>query len=83
MAIPANLELVAHGERPRSTLARLYLEHERLAIGGGTLVAVLLLWEALVLEVEPRQTGAWALAMRGQFEVCRNSHEQPGCGDPL
>src|SRR5215468_5256119 len=47
MAIPANLELVAHGERPRSTLARLYLEHERLAIGGGTLVAVLLVWEAI------------------------------------
>src|SRR5262252_8914251 len=47
MAIPPNLELVAHGERPRSALARLYLEHERLAIGGGTLVAVLLLWEAL------------------------------------
>jgi len=47
MAIPANLELAAHGERPRSSLARFYLEHERLAIGGGTLVAVLLLWEAL------------------------------------
>src|SRR5262252_582831 len=47
MAIPPNLELVAHGERPRSALARLYLEHERLAIGGGTLVAVLLVWEAL------------------------------------
>src|SRR6516165_4246437 len=47
MAIPANLELAAHGERPRSSLTRLYLEHERLAIGGGTLAAVLLLWEAL------------------------------------
>jgi NitT/TauT family transport system permease protein len=47
MAIPANLELAAHGEGPRSSLARFYLEHERLAIGGGTLVAVLLVWEAL------------------------------------
>src|SRR6516225_1028016 len=47
MAIPANLELAAHGERRRTSLARLYLEHERLAIGGGTLIAVLLLWEAL------------------------------------
>jgi NitT/TauT family transport system permease protein len=47
MAIPANLELAAHGERRRTSLARLYLEHERLAIGGGTLVAMLLLWEAL------------------------------------
>jgi hypothetical protein len=47
MAIPANLELAAHGERRRTSLARLYLEHERLVIGGGTLVAVLLLWEAL------------------------------------
>src|SRR5262244_1180789 len=47
MAIPANLELAAHGEGRRSSLARFYLEHERLAIGGGTLVAVLLVWEAL------------------------------------
>src|SRR5215472_5799270 len=47
MAVPANLELAAHGERRRTSLARLYLEHERLVIGGGTLVAVLLLWEAL------------------------------------
>jgi len=39
--------------------------------------------QALVLEVEPRESGAWALAMRDQFEVCRNSHEQPGCDDPL
>src|SRR5215471_13734465 len=45
MAIPANLELAAHGERRRTSLAR--LEHERLVIGGGTLVAVLLLWEVL------------------------------------
>jgi len=29
-----------------TSLARLYLAHERLAIGGGTLVAFLLLWEA-------------------------------------
>jgi len=47
MAIPANLELAAYGERRRSSLAGFYLEHERLAIGGGTLVAVLLVWEAL------------------------------------
>src|SRR5215813_7842661 len=47
MAVPANLELAAHGERRRTSLARFYLEHERLVIGGGTLVAVLLLWEAL------------------------------------
>src|SRR5262245_15766332 len=33
--------------------------------------------EALVLEVEPREARAPALAMRGQFEVCRNGHEQP------
>jgi ABC-type nitrate/sulfonate/bicarbonate transport system permease component len=34
--------------QPHSTpLARLYLDHERLVIGGGTLVAFLLLWEAL------------------------------------
>jgi NitT/TauT family transport system permease protein len=30
----------------RSTFARLYLDHERLVIGGGTLLAFLLLWEA-------------------------------------
>ena len=47
MAIPANLELAAYGERRRSSPARFYLEHERLAISGGTLVAVLLVWEAL------------------------------------
>jgi ABC-type nitrate/sulfonate/bicarbonate transport system permease component len=34
--------------QPHSTpLARLCLDHERLVIGGGTLVAFLLLWEAL------------------------------------
>lgn len=47
MAIPANLELAGRGERPPSSLARLYLAHERAAIAGGTLLAVLLLWEAL------------------------------------
>jgi ABC-type nitrate/sulfonate/bicarbonate transport system permease component len=46
MAISANLEQSAPGERRRSTLARLYVDHERLAIGGGTLLAFLLLWEA-------------------------------------
>src|SRR6266478_10168264 len=37
----------AAGSDPRrSALATLYLEHERLAIGGGTLLAFLLVWEA-------------------------------------
>jgi hypothetical protein len=35
--------------------------------------------QTLVVEVEPRETGASAPAIRGQFEVCRNGHEQPGC----
>ena len=47
MAVPVNLELSAQGEGRRSRLARLYLAHERPVIAGGTLVAVLLLWEAL------------------------------------
>ena len=46
MAIPASLEQTAPGAPPRSALARLYLEHERAMIGGGTLAAFLLLWEA-------------------------------------
>ena len=49
MAIPANLEHAnpEHaGECRRSLLSRLYLAHERLAIGAGTLFAVLLVWEA-------------------------------------
>ncbi|MGA7488669.1 MAG: ABC transporter permease, partial [Xanthobacteraceae bacterium] len=45
MAIPATFEPA--GERRRSLPARLYLAHERLAIGGGTLLALLVLWEAL------------------------------------
>src|SRR2546425_9003551 len=46
MAIPTNFEQVAPGEPPRAILARLYLEHERAVIGGGTLIAFVLLWEA-------------------------------------
>src|SRR4051812_9378796 len=39
---------VSHESQPRGmSLARLYLDHERLVIGGGTLVAFLVLWEAL------------------------------------
>src|SRR5262245_25154294 len=45
MAVSATLDDA--GERPRSLPARLYLAHERLAIGGGTLLALLLVWEAL------------------------------------
>jgi ABC-type nitrate/sulfonate/bicarbonate transport system permease component len=44
MAISATLDDA--GTRPRSLPARLYLAHERLAIGGGTLLALLLAWEA-------------------------------------
>ena len=44
MAIPARGE--HYDERRRSALTRLYLAHERLAIGGGTLVGLLLIWEA-------------------------------------
>src|SRR3954447_305141 len=44
MTIPAQGE--HYGERRRSALARLYLAHERLAIGAGTLVGLLLAWEA-------------------------------------
>src|SRR5262245_48107707 len=45
MAISATLDDA--GGRPRSLSARLYLAHERLAIGGGTLLVRLLAWEAL------------------------------------
>jgi len=44
MTIPAHDE--HYGERRRPVLARLYLAHERLAIGAGTLVVLLLAWEA-------------------------------------
>ena len=44
MTIPAHGQ--HYGERRRSALARLYLAHERLAIGAGTLVGLLLAWEA-------------------------------------
>jgi ABC-type nitrate/sulfonate/bicarbonate transport system permease component len=46
MAIPARLEQSAPGAPRRSALARLYVDHERAVIGGGTLAAFLLLWEA-------------------------------------
>src|SRR5262244_43669 len=46
MAIPAHLELSARSESRRARLVRIYLEHERVAIAGGTLLAVLLVWEA-------------------------------------
>jgi len=45
MAIPAHGE--HYRERRRSALTRLYLAHERLAIGGGTLAVLLLVWEAV------------------------------------
>jgi ABC-type nitrate/sulfonate/bicarbonate transport system permease component len=44
MAISASPEQVAHGAPRRSM--RLYFDHERLVIGGGTLAGFLLLWEA-------------------------------------
>src|SRR5207342_2908773 len=44
MTIPAHGE--HYGDRRRPALARLYLAHERLAIGAGTLVGLLLAWEA-------------------------------------
>jgi ABC-type nitrate/sulfonate/bicarbonate transport system permease component len=47
MAIPSHLELSKPSERRRSRLARLYLEYERVAIAGGTLLTLLLVWEAL------------------------------------
>jgi ABC-type nitrate/sulfonate/bicarbonate transport system permease component len=42
-----HISLANEGATRRSALARLYLDHERLAIGGGSLLAFLLLWEAL------------------------------------
>src|SRR5258708_34351697 len=47
MTIPAHLELSTQSKRRRSSLAGLYLAHERTAIAGGTLLALLLVWEAL------------------------------------
>jgi ABC-type nitrate/sulfonate/bicarbonate transport system permease component len=35
------------GRQHRSMLARLYLDHERVVIGGGTLLAFVLVWEAV------------------------------------
>jgi ABC-type nitrate/sulfonate/bicarbonate transport system permease component len=44
MTVPINPATAS--DPRRSALAVLYLEHERLAIGGGTLLGFLLLWEA-------------------------------------
>jgi NitT/TauT family transport system permease protein len=41
-----SVDPAAESDPRRSALATLYLEHERLAIGGGTLLAFLLVWEA-------------------------------------
>jgi NitT/TauT family transport system permease protein len=41
-----HISLASEGATRRSALARIYLDHERLAIGGGSLLAFLLLWEA-------------------------------------
>jgi len=41
-----SVDPAAERDPRRSALAALYLEHERLAIGGGTLLAFLLAWEA-------------------------------------
>ena len=43
--VSAGIELSAGTDRPRSTLAQFYWNHERSIIGGGTLVIVLALWE--------------------------------------
>src|SRR5438034_979056 len=43
MAVSASLEHA--GERRLPLPARLYLAHERLAIGGGTMLALLVAWE--------------------------------------
>jgi NitT/TauT family transport system permease protein len=40
------ISLASESDPPRSALAQLYLDHERLAVGGGTLLAFLLLWQA-------------------------------------
>jgi ABC-type nitrate/sulfonate/bicarbonate transport system permease component len=44
MAIPASLERA--GERRHPLPARLYRAHERLVIGGGTMLGLLVMWEA-------------------------------------
>src|SRR4030081_2686425 len=46
MATSADQQRIAQNDPRRSPLATLYLDHERLAIGGGTLLAFLLMWEA-------------------------------------
>jgi ABC-type nitrate/sulfonate/bicarbonate transport system permease component len=42
----APIGFTQEGEQQHSMLARLYLDHERVVIGGGTLLAFLLVWEA-------------------------------------
>src|SRR5436305_14292758 len=46
MAIP--FEVTPRGEPPRSLFAKLRVRHERLVIGGATLVALLAVWQAFV-----------------------------------
>ena len=46
MAVPLDLEQAAPRGRVRSAAAQVYLAHERVVIGVGTLLAFLLLWEA-------------------------------------
>jgi NitT/TauT family transport system permease protein len=44
MTVPVGF--TQEGEQQRSMLARLYIDHESVVIGGGTLLAFLLVWEA-------------------------------------
>ncbi len=77
MTIPVHLELSKQSRRWRSRLARFYLEHERGAIAGCTLVILLLVWEAIGASglVDPlfisSPTGvaraAWQLSQRRDF----------------
>src|SRR5947208_15963141 len=77
MTIPVHLELSKQSRRWRSRLARFYLEHERGAIAGCTLVILLLVWEAIGASglVDPlfisSPTGvaraAWRLSQRRDF----------------
>ena len=77
MTIPVHLELSKQSRRRRLRLARFYLEHERGAIAGGTLVILLLVWEAIGASglVDPlfisSPTGvtraAWLLSQRRDF----------------
>jgi ABC-type nitrate/sulfonate/bicarbonate transport system permease component len=75
MAVP--LDLAHSSEPPRSRLAQFYLDHERLLIGGGTLLALLALWQGFAASglVDPlfissparvAQAG-WSLLHDGDF----------------